>query len=453
MKPILTPIRALLLCAVLASGCTALEQPSCGGSGQEIAFLTEDGLDVDTKAMSERTSATGFTCMATRADGSVFIGNVQTVTSGGRQVVSGRYWPASGTLSFYGVLPNVNCSCSSGSVSFPVGTSSSPLTGTEDYIAASAKNVANATSPVPMAFGHILANISGMVFVGPRSGASTTVTAVSVSMPRYGTYNATSGSWSGLGAAQSVSFPKPSAVISGTGSVSAAADYSLIPGTCTISVSYTVQVGPVSRSYTRSASVTLAAGKRSTVTVTLTDDFRDLGVSVSVKPWVTASGWTEHFEGGEPTPEWSVRTGALWDQVDLTYNGDTVWASCIEDEDDCFATMEITFSGYSTFTFYVMSSSETDYDFAAVSDLDFDLAAHIDEEYGYWDSYFIREEADGVHQIIEGDPSLDDPCDQDCYTPVTFTGLDPQTTYWVQVVYGKDGSVSRGLDRAFVFIP
>lgn len=414
--------------------------------------MTEPCLDVETKAVSERTTAEGFTCTALRSDGSLFIDNARTVTSGSRQVISGRCWPATGTLSFYGVLPNVSMSVSGGAVRIPVGSSSSPLNGSEDYIVAAAKNVANATSPVPMTFGHILGSISGVTLKGSRPGATTRIQAISVSVPSWGTYDAASGSWTARNGSRSVSIPAPSSAVSGTGSASSTADFSAIPGQCTLTVTYTVTVGGVSVTYTRSGAFTLSAGKRHTVSATLSDDLRDLSVSVSVTPWVSAGSWTEHFEGG-PEPEWAIYTGIGWEHTDYTYNGDYVYGSTIEGQDDAMAALTVEFSGYSSFTLFVASSSESTYDFAAVSEPDFDLLGYMEDNYGCWEPDIVREVGEGVYQVVEGDQDFDDPCDQDSYTPVTFTGLDPGTTYSVQVLYGKDVSLARGLDRAFVFIP
>ncbi len=278
-----------------AAGCTALE-PCPEAQRTPILFETreDDSLSVQTRSMTERTSAAGFTCLAVNASGTTVVSNVKTTTSGSRQELSGKYWPSSGTLSFYGVLPNTNMSNSSGTVILTVGSSLSPLDGTEDYIVASKKNVANATSPVSMSFSHILAHIEGVTLTGSVDGATTTVRSISFSRPTSGVYNMSTGAWTNKLGSQTTSLSRPGS-ISGTGTGSAASDLSVIPGTYTLSVTYTVSMGGVSETYTRTGSFTLTAGKRHTITATLSDSFQDLSVGVSVSLWSASTAWTENF--------------------------------------------------------------------------------------------------------------------------------------------------------------
>ncbi len=280
----------------LLSGCTALE-PCTDALRFPILFDTgEDGaLHVETRAMSTRTSAAGFTCMAVSSSGTTVINNVKTSTSGSYQVVSGRYWPATGTLSFYGVLPNASMLNASGTVSVPVGSSTKPLNGTEDWIVAASKGVSNATSPIPMTFSHILAHIERVRLTGSLAGATTVIRSITFTHPTYGIYNLTSGSWDLKRGSARESLPGPG-TISGTGTGTSAPDLSVIPGTYTLTVSYNVtSADGASESYTKAGSFTLTPGKRHTIAATLSDSFQDLEVSVSVSPWTSGGGWQEDF--------------------------------------------------------------------------------------------------------------------------------------------------------------
>jgi len=280
----------------LLSGCTALD-PCTDALRSPILFdAGEDGtLPVETRAMSARTSAAGFTCMAVTSSGTTFINNATTTTSGSYEVVSGRYWPATGTLSFYGVLPNASMTNASGTVTVPVGSSSSPLAGTEDWIVAASEGVSNATSPIPMTFGHILAHIQGLTFTGSLAGATTAIGYIAFTHPTYGVYDLTAGTWSSKGGSKTESLPCPGS-ISGTGTGSSAPDLSVIPGTYTLRVGYTVTSAEgASENYMREGTFTLTAGKRHTISATLSDSFLDLGLSVSVSSWTSGGTWLEDF--------------------------------------------------------------------------------------------------------------------------------------------------------------
>lgn len=459
---IILPFLAAAIC-----GCERTD--TCPDVLHEIRF--DSGLcpEVSTKAMSERTSAAGFTCLALRSDGSTFIDNVRTTTLGSYQTVPGRYWPASGTLSFYGVLPNVSMTRSSGSVICPVGSSSSPLTGSEDYIVASRTNVSNATSPVSMQFSHILSQVSGLTLTGSRTGASTTVSSASFTHPTYGTYSLSTGSWSSTGGTASSSF-SGFGTISGTGSGTASSDFSVIPGTYTLSVTYTVTSGGASRAYTKTGTFTLAAGKKSTVSATLSDDFADLSVSVSVAEWDPGATWTDDCAdstrpvsggdtGGGSTggPSCSVNLSAAgsygWTESQYSVGGRTVYQSTNNGVGSSMAVMTMTIKGYTEFTFYAYASGESNYDYIAVSKPDTDLYSQIGSN-GGWKSVTSQSSLSNMHTTVLK-PSVDpeDPADGTVYVPVSFSGLSAGTTYTIQVIFGKDGSVDRGLDRGFIYIP
>lgn len=300
--------------------------PSAGGY---IRFQVEGEDLLATKAMSERTSVTGFTCLALKADNSVLVNNVKTTKSSSNEILAGYYWPASGTASFFGVLPNVNMTNSAGTVTFPVGTSSSKLTGSEDYVFASKRGSANG-QVVQMTFSHILSNIAGLKVTGAVAGTRTTVTSVTLSHPKYGTYQCASGgdSWKNLGTNEttilSKSFSSTShssgAMIEGTETGSSSDNLSIIPGTWTVRIQYSVTAGSMTRNYDKSGSATFVAGKKCTVSTILTNDFNMLDLSVDVLDWDqgnTATAWVEDFPGlidynGHDYVDLGLPSGTLW---------------------------------------------------------------------------------------------------------------------------------------------
>lgn len=458
---IILPFLAAAIC-----GCERTD--TCPDVLHEIRFDSGLCLDVDTKAMSERTSAAGFTCLALRSDGSTFIDNVRTTTSGSYQTVPGRYWPASGTLSFYGVLPNVSMTRSSGSVICPVGSSSSPLTGSEDYIVASRTNVSNATSPVSMQFGHILSQVSGLTLTGSGSGVTTTVSSASFAHPTYGTYSLSAGSWSSTGGSTSASFTGFSTII-GTGTRTSASDFSVIPGTYTLSVTYTVTSGEASKTYTKTGTFTLAAGKKSSISATLSDDFVGLTISVSVADWAPGATWTDDCAdstipvgggdtGGGSTggPSCSVNLNAGsygWEDAMAWADGSRVYQSTNPGVGSSMAVMSITIKGYTEFTFYAYASGESNYDYIAVSKPNTDLYSQISAG-GGWKSVTSQSSLSNMHAtVLKPSADPEDPEDDSAYVPVSFTGLSAGTSYTIQVIFGKDSSVDRGLDRGFIYIP
>lgn len=270
------------LILVLAAAAACTEKEELCRTPEEIILRTGEACAFETKAMSEVTSLSSFNLLTTSATGGTVTSNKSVSVSSG-SVSTGCYWPASGALSFFGVYPAASMTNSSGTISFPVGSSSSKLNGTEDYVFASSRGVANGTRPVQLTFSHILSNITAFSFSTPN-GVSHSISSISISIPRYGRYvsSAASDSWDSLGSRESVS-------------LSQSPDYSVIPGTYTITVSYSVTCGGVSQNWTKSGNVTLPAGKRCTISSSLTNTLAPLTLSVTVTDWTTGSTWTENF--------------------------------------------------------------------------------------------------------------------------------------------------------------
>lgn len=284
------------LCALAFSSCEKNNENSSSfhegevGMGREICFAA--GMQGQTKAMTETKTARNFSVSAFYSENSAvktFFLNKKTETSDAYEKVGGYFWPG-WNLSFFAVLPNTSMSCTSGDVTIPVGTSSRKLAGTEDYICAKNEDVAKGTNPVTLKFQHILANIAGVKFSTSFEGEAVTftVTSLSVSAPRYGTYSISKEKWSNLGQAESIALTKPAAM-SGKDSKTASSDISLIPGTYTVSIAYKVDFNGTSSTFQKSATVTVPAGQKSTLVASFkdSDDLESIQFSVDIAPWTT----------------------------------------------------------------------------------------------------------------------------------------------------------------------
>ena len=98
-----------------------------------------------------------------------------------------------------------------------------------------------------------------------------------------GTYNLRTGAWSGLSAASD----RACASFSGsTSSQSSSNDIWLVPGTYTISVSYTLTKGEYVVPFTKTGNVTLVAGKTNNISTTAVGgSASEIVFSVSLTPW------------------------------------------------------------------------------------------------------------------------------------------------------------------------
>lgn len=96
------------------------------------------------------------------------------------------------------------------------------------------------------------------------------------------------------------------------------------------------------------------------------------------------------------------------------------------------ATMSFTIKGYDTFTFYIRSNGESNYDYVIVG---------LDKMPTTGDNY-----KDTKGNAQSGTSLYN-------YSPVTLNNLTKSRTYTIYVVYHKDGSDNKGTDRGYVLIP
>ena len=96
------------------------------------------------------------------------------------------------------------------------------------------------------------------------------------------------------------------------------------------------------------------------------------------------------------------------------------------------ATMSFTIKGYETFTFYIRSNGERDYDYVMIGK---DSRPSID--YNYANTKGIANAGTALYN----------------YRLVTLNNLQKSLSYTIYVVYHKDGSNDHGDDRGYVLIP
>ena len=168
-------------------------------------------------------------------------------------------------------------------------------------------------------------------------------------------------------------------------------------------------------------------------TVTRTITFEYMGVTASTK--ITQGMWVDHNYSINLNNQWQLNTGitnpnsSLYDGVYQSYYNKGVHNSA----DICIITIE----GYSTFTLYVRSNGENNYDYVVVSNLDCTL------NNGTTSGSNVKATTNGKST---SDTSINS------YTKVEFTNIDGGE-HSIQVMYRKDGSSSSGNDRGYLLIP
>lgn len=453
---------------MLQNCCPVMDETAVPTSGEEISFIVDDN-SFATKRMMERTSITAFNTLAVGQDNRTLVDNVITAKNGNLEVLPGKYWPSDGTLSFYGILPAVEMTNTDGYVSFPVGSSSSKLNGTEDYVFAYRRNVSYATSPVNLTFNHILGCIDNFKATGSTADATTTINSITVSCPRSGTYQCSGGteSWSGLGTYETVSLPISFASASHpagsdriegkeTGTVNSS--FSMIPGTYTIRIRYSVKYGNISRNYDKTGSVNLGKGKKSNISVILANDLSDLDFSTSVVDWENgnlAGEWREDFRA----PKWyDIQTnGGQWYKTPNTladnaseYDGFYMNENTLSEKS--LNTITITWAGYESFSFKLHVSYTGNYQRGVVvSGLDEDLLSRMPVSNSTGANYYWEMYSSGIRLsecMYIGTSGSN--ADINSYKTYTYSGLDPSKTYSVQIIAVNCGGNWNGVNSTLI---
>lgn len=267
---------------VLAVSCKQESVPAGPSSGtEEIVFTANDSFsaEVSTKtSIITSLESTGFYASASTGTSSeTLLWNNASFNYVSGQYKGNRYWPAvNNGIHFYASNSAITFNSNGCSVN---GVSAKEKDVVCAYLASPTWGVAN-----ELAFEHIFARI-GTVTVTAPAGYSVTNLNISFTPSISGNYNIKTKTWSNEAADTS----SPSKIIASAASTN---DNNLwiIPGTYTLTATYTLEKGTgdgkYSESFTKTANVTLLAGKLNSIQTTLPEgNATEIQFTVSVTPW------------------------------------------------------------------------------------------------------------------------------------------------------------------------
>ncbi len=243
-----------------------------------IVFTAGELFTAETKA-SEVTTAnlTSFYVTATR--GAVGSSETETFTSAtftgtpGGTFSGGKWWPASNpSFHFYG--SNIGMSFDSNACTVSASNGTDVVCA---YLANPSYGVKNA-----LTFAHIFARI-GTCTVNAPSGFSISGTSVKITPKVSGTYNIRTGNgytdgtgWSGTASGSETTLP------------SSNNNLYLVPGSYTLSVTYTLSKGDWMHQFTKNATVSVISGSVNNISMTVPSEVvNEIVISVSLSSWGT----------------------------------------------------------------------------------------------------------------------------------------------------------------------
>ena len=187
-------------------------------------------------------------------------------------------------------------------------------------------------------------------------------------------------------------------------------------------------------------------------------DYKIIVPSSLYTNWKNKSNWTAFASkivtNSSEIIKFSTEDSNYWEIYSYDYvDGYDLYSSYPDLDDDETSSMTLTISGYDTFTFYIASDAEQSYDFTIAGypngtiDPDDWRTWYTDTENNGNGSY---EWDDGAGEEVFTGPDLQD---LSSYVAVTYTGLNPNNTYNIPVMFKKDGSVSQGDNMGFALVP
>lgn len=246
-----TPFIIPLLSLMLTVSCTK----EAHVSGKEIVFFAEDDVNTEfsTKATEVTSLSSFYVSAVTGSAGSESSEWGSTSFSGSGSYTGGKYWPSTNkSLKFY--ASNVTLSYAA------AGTTVSASNDTDVIVAYKTDATYNTSNT--LSFSHIFAEI-GTVTLTTGSGHTLSSATLSITPVVSGTYNIRTGAWSGTSNGSAVN-------IVPTSEGSKNNSLMLVPGTYTLTASWTVSGGGASRSFSGFAeTVTLYAGYKYAWTVNM----------------------------------------------------------------------------------------------------------------------------------------------------------------------------------------
>lgn len=267
MKKILFVFGAAALMASCAKqGPVAVPQPA---PMSEISFVMEGDMDF---AVTKAEAVTSLESFSVIAENSVpaQVWALPSVTRNGNTYATGKMWPATDLqYSFY---------ASNAAMSYDAaGTTVSVADADTDIVVAySQYQSANYRQAVPLTFNHIFARI-GSVSVPAPDGYSIEVSSVKISGEVSGTYDIKKGEWTVRGSSSDMDLQVGDN------------DLYMVPGSSTISVTYTLEKGDYRNTFTKSGTVEIAQGLVNNITArpTLSSDegANDIVFGVTLTEW------------------------------------------------------------------------------------------------------------------------------------------------------------------------
>lgn len=305
MKDFIKASAALALIAALSASCQQNVVPEVQSDiSEQPAMHNPISFDVPgiqkTKAVSEvststfqKTGAAFNVCaVADSASKYVYFNEKVTLSDGKFKTATSYYYPLSGTLDFYAVYPlGQTLKLTNGVVS-----TTYTVDGDTDLVVASAYAKGSSTSPVALEFKHALAQIK-FEAKGADTAVDYSIRSVKIVSPKSGEYKFAQGAdqWvigdkdSTLYDASAKSVYPVSANTSSMTAFGEAETY--IPGTTSFEICWDcLKNGKVVASYKRSANLTLTAGKKTTVQLSLPNDLAaPISFTVTVANWESES--------------------------------------------------------------------------------------------------------------------------------------------------------------------
>ena len=260
---------ASLLITGLAAGCAKSVEPENQQPKQIVLCVGDDTIDMDVQ-----TKTTAITKIPSTLNFSVTTGKLgssetmkkesASVSAASGKIATGLYQTVNATSYNYYVS---NCP-----ITFAASGSTVSASNATDVIAGTATD--NSTSP-SVTLDHIFAR-TGTLTLKTQTGydlSNVSWKIASVTGGTSGTYNIAKQAWSSLTTLNSTSIPESS-------------DMYLVPGSYTLTVSYTLTKGDWAQNFTKSASVTLVGGKINNISGTASGGAASaISLTVTLTPW------------------------------------------------------------------------------------------------------------------------------------------------------------------------
>lgn len=236
-------------------------------SGTQIMFKLADIATKATETTISTLESGGFKVTATKGTSGdeTAVWNNASFTKSGSVFSGDKWWPISN--------PNYHFYASNMDLTFHAsGTTISPSTNTDAVCAYI--GTPNYGNPNTLNFQHVFARIGNVTIQAPNY-YSVTVSSVTITPYTSGTYNLRTQEWSGKQPGSAVNL-----------NIGSANDLWCIPGSYTLTVEYTLTRGEYIKTFTKSGTVTLTAGKTNNLTGTLPN-----GDAVGIEFSISVAGW------------------------------------------------------------------------------------------------------------------------------------------------------------------